>query len=448
MLMMIMRAFLSLVLLIDLNAWSQSVPAATGIPVNHDEDTQMRMPPPLSGEPYPLLTAAESHSNFMRAGLQLTAGYNDNVLPSSGARAISDVTFSMWPTLALDQTTSRLHQTFTCSPGFTVYQHTTGLDANDLTASVSLTYRSSQHGIVSLRDSFQKSSNIFSQPSFGSGNPITGSQQSSAAGLLAPWANQMANAASGEYTYQFSLNGMIGAGGTTTRLDYLNKSQAPGLADSTSRGGSAFYGLRLSSARYTGVMYQYLEFSAHSALAASDTQTHSVNLFYTFYPMHQLSLSALGGPQYYHTAQHSFHDAGSWTPTVRATASWQGMYTNIALSYQRTVTGEGGMIGSFHSNSASASVRWLLTPSWTVAASADYDIWKNADPVSISSSVGGHTVLGSVAIERTITQHLKAEARYQRLHQTYGNPVGTSITPDSDRESVSLSYQFEKPLGR
>jgi hypothetical protein len=37
---------------------------------------------------------------------------------------------------------------------------------------------------------------------------------------------------------------------------------------------------------------------------------------------------------------------------------------------------------------------------------------------------------------------------YTRLHQAYSNVAVLSTAPDTNREYVSISYQFSRPLGR
>jgi hypothetical protein len=45
-------------------------------------------------------------------------------------------------------------------------------------------------------------------------------------------------------------------------------------------------------------------------------------------------------------------------------------------------------------------------------------------------------------------EHFNAEIGYARLHQSYSGVAVISSNPDSDREYVSITYQFTRPLGR
>ncbi len=439
---MLTRICLSLSLLVAMPVWSQVEPSATGPPLSSED--QMRTPPPVSGEAYPTATGSETRSNELRAGLNVQTAYDDNVLGGEGAVPVADISYSITPTIALDQVTARLHQTFTYSPGFTLYQRTSARNEADQNASAVFQYRLSPHAAVNFRDSFQKSTNVFNQPYAG----VSGSTQPPTAAVVAPFADQLGNSASGEISYQFSRNGMIGGSGTSTILHYLNPAQAAGLPNSNSRGGSAFYNLRLSSVQYIGATYQYSRMSASLANAPSETQVHTIYFFYTLYLSHALSLSVSGGPQHFDVTQAPFPASASWTPSVTASVGWQRSRTNVAASCSRTVTGAGGLLGAFQSTSANANVRWQLARTWAFGSAASYSNQKNVLPAFLSPSPGGHTVSGAVSVQHPIGEHFTAECGYARIHQSYGGIAVLSEYPDSDREYISISYQFTRPLGR
>jgi hypothetical protein len=237
---------------------------------------------------------------------------------------------------------------------------------------------------------------------------------------------------------------MIGVSGTFTNLHYPNPAEVPGLYDSTSRGGSAFYNHRLSKKHYLGASYRYSRFLA----GQSETQTHTIFVFYTIYLKPALSLSISGGPQHFDVAQSPFPPSSAWSPAVTASMGWQERHTNFAASYSRMVTGGGGLLGAYHSSSANASARWQLARTWNVGAAASYSIYKNVNAFSFFASPGGHTVSGTVSVQHPISGHFNAELGYSRVHQNYGDIALISNAPDTNREFISISYQFARPLGR
>jgi hypothetical protein len=424
--------------------WSQTAPGATEGGSGGEDNSQMHTPPPVSGEAYPTATGSESRSNYLRAGFSLDTSYNDGVLGSSSGAPVSDTIYSIRTSIALDQSTPRLHQTLSYSPGFTFYQHTSSLNAADQNVSMKLQYRLSPHLALNVGDSFQRSSNVFNLP-YGT---VSGATGSSTGGAVAAFADEITNSATAEASYQITRNGMIGGSGASMLFDYVHPAQAGGLPNSKSLDGSAFYNLRLTSGQYTGITYQYSKMVATPLTGESDTRVSTVSIYYTLYLKQALTLSVSGGPQHFDTTQSPLPASGSWTPSLTASAGWQRSRTNLAASYARTVTGAGGLLGAFHSNKADASVRWQMARNWTVGGGASYDLQKNVLPAIFSSNPGGRTVSGTASLDRPIGAHLSVSLRYQRLHQSYGGTSSLSNVPDSNNEVVSISYQFTRPLGR
>ena len=441
---MLTRACLILALLAAMHAWSQVAPAATGgTPV---DETQMQIPPPISGEPLPTVTGSEVRSNYLDPGLTLETAYYDNLLPGYGAHPSSDMAYSVNPNIELDKMTSRLHQTWKYESNFTLYQHTSARNLVDQNASLHLLYRLSQHVSISGRDTFVKGSNIFNQPSLGVS--LSGSTTSSPADVIAPYADLLSNQANAQLSYQFSANSMIGAGGTTALHNYPNQAQSPDLANSDMRGGSAFYNRLLSSTQYIGAIYQYSNEVDTLSRTESDTKVDTFSFFYTAHLMHALTLSVTAGPERYNVAMSPLPPFASWTPSVTGSIAWQRDRTNFAASYSRTVAGGGGLLGAFSTNTANGSARWQLARTWTVEATVNYLIRKNVSLFSLLSYPGGYSVSGTAKIEHSLSEHFRVSLEYQRVHQSYSYISSISSDPDSDRGSISISYQFARPLGR
>jgi hypothetical protein len=452
---MLIRVCFGLALLIATPVWAQleSTPFETATTAT--DTVEMKTPPPVSGEAYPTTVRAETYSNYLNAGLVFNSAYDDNVLGGASSTPVGDFTYTIFPTITLDQSTPRQHLTLTYSPGFTFYQHTSTLNSTDQNATVNFQYRLSEHISVSVRDLFQKSSNIFNQPYPLTGGPISGSPQSLPAGVIAPYADRLSNTANADISYQFSRNRMIGGGGFTAQLSYPHPAEASGLSNSDSRGGSAFYNQRLSSTQYAGVTYLFVASQTNpvdtqgtSSTTQSYAQTNTIMPFYTVYLTPTLSFSLSGGPQHFSATQFLSLPVRSWVPSALASIGWQGNQVNLAASYSKTVTGGAGLPGAFSSNNANVSALWLVSRTWKIGSAANYSIITNVTPLFISSSPGGHTVSGTLSVQRSLSEHFKAEFGYTRLHQSYSGIAVISNAPDTNREYISISYQFRRPLGR
>jgi hypothetical protein len=425
---------------------------------NTGED-RMLTPPPVSGQSYPTASASQERSNYLRAGVSFTSAYSDNAVGPVDGHPESDISYSVAPTLALDQTTTRLHWVMTYAPGFTFYQRFTERNEADQNASVSFQYRVSPHVTFNATDGFQKSSNVFNQPDLAAGGGvtgggITGGTQGGNFSVIAPVASRLSNGGNVGLTYQFAANSMVGASGSFSNLHYPDQAEVPGLFDSESQGGSAFYSVRVSKLHYFGASYQYQRLLSFPEAETNEAQTHALLLFYTLYLSSRFSISVFGGPQYadvgpQYSASGSTPLAGfrSWKPEAGGSLSWQGNLTNVAVSYAHTVASGGGLIGAVQSDSASASIGQQLSKRLTATVTGAYaqNNILNAIPQMADN---GHTVSGTAGLQRQIGQRLNVQLGYTRLHQDYSSVTVLAATPDTNREFISVSYQFSRPLGR
>jgi hypothetical protein len=129
--------------------------------------------------------------------------------------------------------------------------------------------------------------------------------------------------------------------------------------------------------------------------------------------------------------------------------NWQGQFTSAAVSYSHLVSAGSGLIGAVEMDSASASFRRQLARFLSASLSGGYD---QGTPVGgvlpqATASTNGHSVSGTASLQQQLGQHLSLQLGYTRIHQTY-NVAAISNTPDTNREFVSVSYQFSRPLGR
>ena len=446
-----------LIMLLASTLWSQvgNTPAQ---PDNND--SRMLTPPPVSGQTYPTAFASEERSNYLRGGVTFTNAYTDNAVGAVNGHPVSDVSYSVAPMIALDETTSRLHLLLTYAPGFTFYQRTSSRNEADQNASIDFQYRLSPHVTFSARDGFQKSSNVFNQPYLTSVGAVSGGTQVANFSVIAPIADLIRNSGDVSLTYQFSPNSMIGASGTFTTLRYPNPAQVPGLYDASSQSGSAFYSHRISKMHYLGANYQYQRLVSYPTVGLNETQTHAVVLFYTLYANSRLSVSFFGGPQHSDTVQPplllatlfgplllQLPAARAWTPTAGASLSWQGRLNTAAVSYSHVISGGGGLFGAVHMDSASASVRQQITRTLSGSVAGAY-VQNNAVGAFSPGTSNGHSVSGTASVQQQFGQHVNLQLGYTRLHQSYSNVAVISLTPNTNREFISLSYQFSRPLGR
>jgi len=434
----------------------QPIPAMVGVnnsaipPETYNADRngdRMMTPPPVSGQTYPITLGSQERSNYLRSGVSFTSAYTDNVL--GGATPLSDISYSVTPLIALDETTTRMHLVLDYAPGFTFYQRTSSRNQADHNAFIDFAYRFSPHVTFSAHDEFQKTSNVFNQSADFSRGVVSGGVQVPNFSIIVPVADQLNNFSNVGISYQFALNDMVGASGTFSHLHYPNEAQVPGLADSSSQGGLAFYSHRLGSEQYIGVTYTFQRLMAYPTMGQNETQTQAVLLFYTVAPTSsKLTISFFGGPQYSDTTLPAPNvPLMSWSGSGGGSLGWQEKSTSFALSYAHIISAGGGLGGAVNQDIGSLSVRQRLTRTLTGSVSGGYAQNNIIGNVLLGVS-NGHSMSGSAFLQQMIGEHVSVQLGYTRVHQSYNDISLISSTPNTNRESISISYQFSKPLGR
>jgi hypothetical protein len=434
------------IIVLSASVWAQ-VDSSGGAIGSGSSGAGMLTPAPVSGEGYSMGFTSETRANYLRGALTFSSAYDTEATIGTNGRAVSDASYSVWPTVSLDQTRSRFHWVFNYSPGFTFYQKTSALNQANQNLGINLSYRLSPHVTLNLRDSFLKTSNVLNQPNQDFAQPVSGSVFVPNESVIAPLADVLSNTANASLTYQFSPNGMVGASGTFSNLHYSNQAQVPGLGDSTSRAGSAFFNRRLSKMHYIGATYQYQNFLAYPTIGQSETTAHSVFLFYTLYLKPTVSISLFGGPQYSQTQQFGLPTMTGWSPAGGASMGWQGRLTSFALSASRAVNDSGGLSGAVEAVSATASLRRQISRNLSASVGGCYADNNMLDPLA-TFNTSGHTVSGSASVQRQVGEHFNVQLQYMHLHQSYSDVAVLSAVPNRDRVAVNISYQFSRPLGR
>ncbi len=423
---------------------------------NATETTAMTTPSVVGGMGSSLAFTSEmERSNYLRGGASVTAAYVDNVISSLG-NVGSDESYTIGPFISLDLSRPRYRLDFSYSPGFTFYQRHSSLDQTSHAAAVNFAYRLSPHVTFTAQDSFVKSSGFFGPVAFSGVNVLPNPIQSANLTLVAPVQDTLVNTASVGVSYQFGLNDMVGVTGNSSILRYLNRSQSSGLFDSTGEGGGAYYTHRFANRNYVGVNYQFETFLADTTsllpgTSQLETRTHSIYGFYTLYLKPNFSVTAFGGPQYSDTFGGTVVPQTMWSPSGGGSLSWQGKETSFAASYSRRITDGGGLPGAVRANIADASFRAQLTKTLTGTVAADYATNKVLDSTFVGGFGGGlngHSVSESASLGRTFGEHVNASASYTHLHQSYANIATFNIAPNVNSVFVSVSYHFERPLGR
>jgi hypothetical protein len=432
-------------------ALSLGVQVAVKAQGNSSGESPMLRPPPVTDESYHTEVGLEERSNFISGSIEAGVGYIDNLEPGSTGQ-LSEKIISLQPGIAFDTKSAREHVSVSYNPGFIFYEPSSDLNESDQDGVFHFEYRFSPRLNMNLSDTLLRSSTGFAQ--IGSGG-VSGSTQATTLGVILPFGERFSNDATGGLSYQISPHGMIGGSGNVGKLNFSNTSQTAGLYNSDTYGGRGFYNYRLSASQYLGGIYEFGQTVTDSTIGQYETQTNTIDGFYTIYLTRALSLSVAGGPQHYHGEQAPNPATQGWTPAVSASMGWQNPHTSFAADFSRTVNGGEGLFGAFYSTSADAIGRWQISRLWNAGLIVNYTINQSATPVpGLTTPVpgvtspGGHTFATSLSLGRALSPHTNATLRYDRIENQYAAIPSVATNPSSDRIMLSFTWQFQRPIGR
>ena len=461
------QIFALLILAVATLSVAQDQPAANQAPVQDNsgaqpaasDDKELPAPVLLGGESDSLAFSSElARSNYLRGGISVGSTYDDNASNTSTDR-ISDFSYSILPNIALDQTRARLHWTLSYFGGFTANQRLTAHNQGSHNLSGVLDYRLSPHMTLRLSDNFLDTTGLLQQFQNGIGTPVTGPINQPNPTLITPLAKNLNNTGTADWTYQFAANDMIGANGTfyISHFRDLPNTTAP-LLDSSVDSGSVYYNHRFTPRSWTGITYKYqhMEFDPGSNVNITHSLllTHSINL------EHGLSLSFFAGPEYstLDTQTVTMHV----TPTVISFATvnnmshqisgsgggtfgWQGQLTSIKLEASRKVSDGGGLFGAVELTSFSGGIRRQIAKYSVLHLNAQYG--RNEALATSNTSPTLTSATGGLGLEQQLGQKFMLNMDYARDYQTGLSTTSTSAI-NHNRGSISISYNFTRPLGR
>lgn len=396
-----------------------------------------------------LETASEvAPTNNLSGAVMFGSAYDDNLLNSDPARG-GGVTYLFAPRFRLQITRPRTAWNVVYSPG--VSRSNVG-DTQDFMThdfSTELTRRMSRQWTVRARTQFSVTSNPFQI--VGSGNSLDGGiSDPRNEGILTPFAKQTTLLTGLDTTYQLGKSDYVGASGvfSTLQFDNLNGVRTD-LANRNGVSAQGFYARRLSSRNLVGVEYKFqqLRFSPlHSV-----TYTHSVLYFHAININPSWTVSFFAGPE---RADSSGEFAGvvgtvpsqiDWNVSSGAIVAWQGRTDDIRASFSRRVTDGGGLASSMRQNTLGIDYRHLFTRRWAFTVGARFD--EGRALVSAAPKRPIRTAGGGFGLERNLTESLALQFGYERIQQQM---PGTDFSSKAvhNRGTISLVYQFNRPLGR
>ncbi len=423
---------------------------------------QTTAPKVADGQTGPLALPSErNHGNLLIGSVSLESVYDNNALSTNAGR-LGDFTWNVRPRLVLSQTRRRLRWTLDYSPTLTVDQRLAERDLFAHNLGLDVQYRATRHLDVHLRDSLRVETNLLDRLNQRALVPEFGLLDRPNDSFVTPVARRIYHVAGLDLSYLLGRHTLVGVSGTFTQTRFRNLPGQPpvgtSLIDSQAAGGRAFFSRRLTRRHSMGAMYQYNSFTFQQGQARAISQgffyTHSVAL------TPRTSVSVFVGPEFSRihnqivVTLNLLSLIGQFTVNTfttplslsgGATYQWEGNRTVFRATWVRRVDDGSGLFGASRLQAATGELRRQLARRWTAGVGISYG---TTSILGLRSPVAASRTLSTTGeVSWTLARHLFLGFRYAHLHQAgYGTFLSNGLG-DHDQFSISLSYQFARPLG-
>jgi hypothetical protein len=412
-----------------------------------------RIPAMLGGPGASLAFVTEmERSNYLRAGVNVGAGYDDNAFLSSGGQA-GTTTFSIFPNIAIEQSTSRTRWSLGYGGGLTVNERLSNRNQGSHDLSFDSEFRLSPHVNLRAAENFFVTAGLFGINTASAFQPGLGGSNGT---LITPLANQMSSQTVVETNYHFALKDVVGASGSFYALRYSDVSTGAGtLANTQTASGSAFWLHELFRRDWGGFSYvfQRITFDPNG-----ETRVHTFAAMNTFSLSKTFSVTAFIGPQYSENQGlaatgpnagqlSTFND---WSVAGGVEGNWQKERTSIAAGYSKRVSDGGGVLGAVGLQNVHAAIRREFLPGWAATFGATYGNNQAITLIAANNATSIKTTSVGASLERNIGRSLGFRFDYFHDFQSQSGSSAPTLNFDANRNrySVTLSYQWAKPLGR
>jgi hypothetical protein len=439
----------------DGSSATRSVPAAAlsgivGVDAQSEGETSEdlpQIPAMLGGRGSSLAFRSEmERSNYLRGGLNVGAAYDDNALLGSGGQ-VGNTTFSVFPSIAIDQSTSRMRWSLGYGGGLTVNQRLSSRNQGSHSLNFDSEFRVSPHVNLRVAEDFFLTAGIFGEP--GGAGFQTGPGGANGT-LITPLANQRSSATVVETNYHFALKDIVGASGSFYDLHYSEVTKGAGtLVDTRTAAGSAFWLHQIFRRDWAGISYRFQRLTFDPS---GETRVHTFIVTNTLNISKAFTVSAFIGPEHSdnHGVAASGPDAGQvsnfgdWSMAGGVEGGWQKERTSVTAGYSRQVTNGSGILGAVRLQSVHGALRRELIPGWAATLGIAYG---GNEPLTLASSTHAASIKTTsvgASLERNIGRSLGFQIGY---YHDFQNQSGSSDI-NRNRFSATLSYQWAKPLGR
>lgn len=416
---------------------------------------QDRPTPPKEPEKNSRFVEEEPETSGFAMEMHSSASWDDNIL-GDNAHRIQDYVFEEGGRLGLWTRKPGWRLGLDYRPNALIYKTASNFNQLDQRLDFDNEFHAGKHLLFKLKDSLDYATGVLEPQSNGNFSLPGGGSPGLNTTLIAPFARQFGNEASGEIEYDVSLRSSFDfSGGYGFRrfknIGNPNPSFATSLFNTESDNGSGSYNYRMTRHLTTGLEYRYENFS-FSQLFHTKTQGGYLKLLWEASPL--VTFSIYGGAEYadsvgqFQVPSTNPLQPGNttvplttqrWSPAGGGSVTFRSNQTVFRLTGQRLVADGGGLLPAVTNSYEGAEVRQRMARKWDVILTAS-----NARSVALQGPSGKGVVdtqAAGLAIEYPLARNLSIHTGYNYLRQRTNQFVPFALNADRDRYTLGIFYR-------
>lgn len=397
----------------------------------------------------------ERESNGFAMEMHSSASWDDNILGDNTHR-IRDYVFEEGGRLSLWTRKPNWRLGLDYRPNALIYKTASNFNQLDQRLDFDNEFHASRHLLFRLRDSLDYATGVLEPETNGNVSLPVGGSPNLNNTVVAPFARQFGNEASGEMEYDLSLRSSFDfSGGEGFRrfqdIGNPNFKFATSLFDTQTDTGSGSYNYRMTRHLTTSLEYRF-ENSRFSQLFHAKTQGGYLKLLWEASPHATFSIYA--GAEYndsigqFQVPSTNPLQPGNtavtlttrhWSPGGGGSVTFRSNQTVFRLIGQRLVADGGGLLAAVTNSYEGAEIRQRMAGKWDVILTAS-----NAKSVAQLGPTGKGAVdtqAAGMAIEYPLARNLSVHAGYNYLRQRTNQFVPFALNADRDRYTLGIFYR-------
>ena len=411
--------------------------------------------PPKEPEKNSRYMTEEHETNGFAMEMHSSASWDDNIL-GDNAHRLRDYVFEEGGRLSLWTRTPSWRLGLDYRPNGLFYRTASNFNQLDQRLDFDNEFHAGRHLLFRLKDSLDYATGVLEPETNGNVSLPVGGSPGLNNTLIAPFARQFGNEASGEIEYDLSLRSSFDfSGGHGFRrfkdIGNPNPSFATSLFNMQTDTGSGSYNYRMTRHLTTGLEYRFENFR-FSQLLHTKTQSAYLKLLWEARPY--VTFSVYGGAEYadsigqFQVPSTNPLQPGNtavtlitqrWSPGGGGSVTFRSNQTVFRLTGQRLVADGGGLLAAVTNSYEGAEIRQRMAGRWDLILTGS-----NARSVALQGPTGKGAVdtqIAGLAIEYPLVRNLNLHAGYNYLRQRTNQFVPFALDADRDRVTVGIFYR-------